>query len=381
MPATTEYDSRERYAHPGDSYEDFETLSKWSVRSGTLTESPIAFTGSQSARLVGENGNGPLIERSVAGEDFSDTEISMAVRTPTPSRIAINIRLVDSSGNWLARSLRQISHRHGDIAWFRTAPGTFTTSGDVFDVHDVDRLQVHVLNASDARAEVLIDDMRLHSKPDKGYIILSWDDGREIYYEDAAPIHDRFDFPVTMAAAPQLVGKDTFMSLGQLEERQRAGDEIVSHATIAFDFHQMSAERLAQTLRQNKTWLVERGFEQAEYIVYPGNNYDGTVLSVAPKYHYAGGMNQAGDVNTTGVYSFDPLVLPRTIGHDLDIAKRVVDNVGRFRNCGILNFHHFDERNTMDVEEYEQLLGYIDQQGDAVEVITIDDLWEMRKRA
>lgn len=378
----TTYNARERFGSPGERYDDFEDLTEWSAFSGLLSASSTAYEGTQSAKLVGKGGEGALIEYAANGEDFTDTEVSLAVRTTTPDNIAVNIRLVDVFGNYAVRSLRKITHVDGDYGWFRTAPGTFTTSGDAFDPSQIGRLQIHMLNASDGRAELLVDDLRTHSKPDKGYIVLSWDDNRRAYYDTAAPINDSHGYPVSMATAPRLVGQgENFMSVNQLTERQKKGDEIVAHASVQLGFEDMTTEELDRTLRQNKKWLHNQGFTGSDTIVYPGNNYDRKVLSAATKYHYMGGMNQSGSLNTTGVYSFDPLVLPRTIGWDLSIAKRVVDNAARFKECGILNFHDFSLKNTMSAADYKKLLAYIEQKGDALEVITLGELWELRKQA
>ncbi len=376
----TTYKSRERYAHPGTSFDDFEDLSKWTALTGDVESNDTSFAGSQSAKLLGENGSNTLIERAADSRDFSDTELSMAVRTTTPSKIAVNVRLVDPFGNQMVRSLRRISQDGDDVAWFRTAPGTFSTSGDAFDITQIERVQVHMLNATTTDATISLDDMRTHPKPDKGYIVLSWDDSRRSYYEDGAPINDEFGFNVTMATAPRLVGGGNFMSVGQLKEREEAGDDICTHGSLATNYTEESGEEIRETMAQNKQWLRNQGFDGANAIVYPGNNYNATVLSEASKYHYIGGMNASGSVNTTGLYSFDPLVLPRTIGNDLSTAKEVVDNVAEFKECGILNFHDFSLNNTMTAGEYEQLLQHIDETGDAIEVITLDELWELRKQ-
>ncbi|MFB6150296.1 MAG: polysaccharide deacetylase [Haloarculaceae archaeon] len=377
----TNFNPRERFGRPGELLDDFEDLSAWSAMSGRLEKSSKSYAGSQSAKLVGQDGSDVLVEYAAGGKDLSDTEVSMALRTTTPDRMAVNIRLVDVFGNSAVRSLRRISHIPSDPAWFRTAPGTFQTSGDALDLSQVQRVQVHLLNPTDKKVEAQIDDLRTHPKPDTGYVVLSWDDNRRAYYEDAAPINDRHGFNVSMATAPRLVGQgERFMTVKQLKERQRAGDEIVAHASVTLGFEDMSGDELDRKLRQNKKWLMNQGFEGGDTIVYPGNNFDATVLSTATNYHYAGGMNQAGDVNNTGVYSFDPLVMSRTIGWDLEIAKNVVDSAATHHNCGILNFHDFSLENTMDVGDYEELLNYIDRKSD-VEVITLGELWEKRKEA
>ena len=377
----TSYRSRERYARPGESFDDFEDISRWTAFSGKLTAGSTSFVGSQSAKLVGKDGNSAVMERAADSKDMSETELSMAVRTTTPDKIAVNVRLVDPFGNELIRSLRRISHDSENVSWFRTAPGTFRSSGEAFDITQIERIQVQMLNATETEARLNVDDMRLHPKPDTGYIVLGWDDNRQNYYDEAAPINDQFGFPVSMATAPRLVGGENFMSVGQLEERQAAGDDIVAHASVSLGFNEMSEDQLREKLRQNKKWLTNQGFDGADSIVYPGNNYNASVLSVGSEFHYLGGMNQSGNVNTTGVHSFDPMVLPRTIANDLPIAKRVVDNVAQFHECGILNFHDFTLDNTMGAAEYEELLTYIDKKGDEVEVITLDELWELRKEA
>ncbi len=58
-------------------------------------------------------------------------------------------------------------------------------------------------------------------------------------------------------------------------------------------------------------------------------------------------------------------------------SLKIVDNVAKYRNCGILNFHDFTNDNTMSASEYKKLLSHIDSTS-GVEVITFSDLWQMR---
>ncbi len=53
-----------------------------------------------------------------------------------------------------------------------------------------------------------------------------------------------------------------------------------------------------------------------------------------------------------------------------------MDLAAEHNQCTILNFHAFDQDNTMPADDYEELLEHIDDAD--VEVITFDDLWEMR---
>jgi peptidoglycan/xylan/chitin deacetylase (PgdA/CDA1 family) len=241
----------------------------------------------------------------------------------------------------------------------------------------INRIQITVYNTGDA--EVWVDDLRTHEKPEKGYVMLCWDDGFNGFYDEASPLHDEYGVNAIQAVVRQWTRsqREDVMSIDQLKERQDAGDQIIAHGTHSH-LAQMDEESLKDNLEMDKNWAVQQGLQGGHYIVFPHNSFDQTVLDVASDYYYAGGFNQSGDVNLTGVTGFDPLVLPRTIGNDLDIAMRCVDLAAEHRQCTVLNFHEFGLDNTIDEDEYEELLQHI-VDTDGVEVIDFDDLWTMRR--
>ncbi|RBI62294.1 polysaccharide deacetylase [halophilic archaeon] len=375
----TAYRSRRRYRSPGESLDAMEALGAWRVRRGSMRPDPgQAFVGAKSAKLVGDGGGHAVVERTLPRRDFSDADVSVALRTTTPDSVAFFVQLLDANGNAAEQQLRSITWDAPDVGWFRTCPGTYVAD-DEFDRSAVTRLRLRLNNASDRRVVAWVDDVRVHPKPDTGYVVFSWDDGKRSYYRNAASAHDEYGFPavLTQPPHPDDAGSKLFMSVDQLRERRDAGDEIVAHGSVQRPFARVSESTLDGILRRNKRWLVDNGFEGADFVVYPGNNYDATALDVVGRYHHMGGMNQAGSVNTTGVHGFDPLVLPRTIGHDLTIAKRLVDRVAAHRNAGILNFHDFASENTMSVADYRALLEHVDRTS-GVEVVTFSDLWRLR---
>ncbi|MFH5801625.1 polysaccharide deacetylase family protein [Haladaptatus sp. CMAA 1911] len=288
--------------------------------------------------------------------------------------------LYDQDDNWVVLELRKVTYRPPDVGWFRTCPGVFKASDTPPDLGNVVRIRLELGSASKNGVQAHVDDMRLHPKPNKGYIVLSWDDGNQNYYDQAAPINDNHGFPavITMPVKPKRAGSSYFMSIEELHERQDKGDEVVVHGSTSSPFAKISAKKLEHILRRNKQWMIDNGFEGADFIVYPGNNYDKTALKTISKYFSMGGMNQSGNVNTTGVYGFDPLVLPRTIGNRLDISKRAVTLAAKYRQCTILNFHNFNSSNTMSPSDYKKLLTHIDSTK-GIEVITFSDLWDMRR--
>ncbi|WP_415379394.1 polysaccharide deacetylase family protein [Halosimplex sp. TS25] len=371
--------SRERYGQPGSSLAPLDGPDEWQTVAGEASASDRGITDAGGVKLVGPGGENASIAKSISPTDLSDRDLSVGIRSTTPREIGFVVRLVDGYGNYAALSLRKLSYQPPDVGWFRTCPGVYATSDQVPDLANVQRVQLVALNASPDDVEVWVDDVRTHPKPDRGYVVLSWDDGRRAYAEEAAPLHRERDLPgvVTMPPTVDHVGQGPFMSRDQFHAISEAGDEVVAHGTTGRTFSTVSAERLDEMLARKKRWLLANDFDGSDFVVYPGNNFDATSLDVTDRYFQMGGMNQAGDVNTTGVNGFDPLVLPRTIGHDLEVAKTVVDRAAVHRNCGILNFHHFGTDNTMDPGEYERLLDYV-VETDGVEAITFSDLWSMR---
>lgn len=371
----TSFLSREEYAQPGDLFDDFEDESLWTAQSGEMDfDDETAYEGSQSMHLSAEDGENIVVERSVEDVDMTDRDISFQMYTPTPRNFAIYIEFEDIYGSTVNHQLRDITYRQNAVDWFRTCPGVFNIDVIAPEMDELGRMRLVVLNNSGT--DVWIDDMRTHEKPDKGYVVLSWDDGFVEFYEDAAPIHEEFDYPAVQAAIPGYTG-DAYMSVDQMLERQDEGDEIVMHGTHD-PIHELEREDMEQRLENDKQWFINAGLEGGEYIIYPHNSFNATSLELKNHYHYAGGCNQSGDVNTTGVHGFDPLVLPRTIGGDLDTCKRAVDMAAAGRNCTILNFHRWQNDNTVSEEEYGELLEYIAEKGDEIEVITLDDLWKLR---
>ncbi|SEQ54899.1 polysaccharide deacetylase family protein [Natrinema salaciae] len=374
----TEFNSREQYRQPGDSFDDFSDLDAWTVGQGSgEADGEVAFDGEQSFKLQSNGSENIMAQRDLQGEDLTGLDLSLAVRTSTPMNITVNLRLVDQFGGEKVYSLRDITYRSPDIGWFRSSPGVFQQDEVEPSLDYLDRLEVHVLH-SESEAEVWIDDLRTHEMADQGYVMLSWDDGTLDYYETASPLHDEYGFSTVQAPVPRWVerGDDGTMSVSQLKERQEAGDQIVVHGTHSPIAELDDADTIAERLSRDKQWYIDNGFEGANYIVHPHNSFDKTSLKQAANYHYCGGFNQAGNVNTTSVYGFDPLVLPRTIGHDLEISKRCVDVAAKHNQCTILNFHTFEAKNTMPADDYEALLEHIDSAD--VEVITFDGLWKLR---
>ncbi|MFU8866939.1 polysaccharide deacetylase family protein [Natronococcus sp.] len=379
LQVETEYNSREEFRQPGEQLNDFETGDDWTVLEGEAEmDDEFSFDGDQSIRLMAEDEDNAAVGTELdEATDMENLDLSVAVQTTTPHNIALEIQLRDIYGGYASYMVPSVSYGDENPGWFRMCPGFADESTTPVEQDAIDEIRLVVHNTGD-EAEVWFDDLRTHEKPDQGYVILNWDDGFEDFYEPAGELHDEYDVNAVLAVVRQWTRdqREGIMTINQLEERQEAGDQIIAHGTHT-QFTDLSDEELDDTLRTDKNWAVNAELEGGHYIVFPHNDFDQRVLDIASNYYYAGGFNQAGSPNLTGVHGFDPLVLPRTIGHDLDIAMQCVDAAAQHNQCTILNFHQFELDNTMDLDDYEELLEYINESD--VEVIDFDDLWTMRR--
>ncbi|NKE34532.1 polysaccharide deacetylase family protein [Natronococcus sp. JC468] len=380
LTVETEYNSREEFRQPGDQLDDFESADDWELLQGQAeVDEDVTFEGDQSLRLMAENeGNVAVATDLDEATDMEDLDVSLAVRTTTPADIALEIQLRDIYGGHASYSLREITYGTDNVGWFRICPGFFSESTTPVEQNSIEEIRIIVHNTG-AEAEVWVDDLRTHEKPDQGYVILNWDDGYQDFYDPAASLHDEYDVTAVASVVRQWVRgqREGIMTIDQLQERQEAGDQIVAHGTHT-QLTELSDSELEDTLNTDKNWAVNAELEGGNYLVFPHNNFDARVLDVATNYYYAGGFNQSGSPNLTGVHGFDPMVLPRTIGYDLDTAMTCVDIAAEHRQCTVLNFHQFELENTMGVDDYEELLQYI-ADTDGVEAIDFDDLWTMRR--
>jgi len=387
----TDYNSREKFGEPGTSFDDFEDASKWTAIQKTVTpDSSLSFNGTQSLKLSTDSSKAVVAERRLDSPlDISKHDVSFAFRTENPRNVAFIVSMLDPNGNRAVLELRRVTEQAPDVGWFRTCPGVWEVSDTHPDFSNIVRIKLILNCTRKDGVQAHVDDMRLSPKPEKGYAILSWDDGDQNYYDQGAPINDKHGFPavITMPTVPGRNKEPFYMTLDEYHERQKKGDEVVIHGavrvkkgggTVNQEFGKISPKELTHILRRNKQWMIDNGLNGADFVVYPGNNYDKTALDIINKYCYMGGFNQSANVNTTGVYGFDPLVLPRTQGVHLDKSKRAVTLAAKYRQCTILNFHNFNSHNTMSRSDYKKLLTHIDTTK-GIEVITFSDLWDMRR--
>lgn len=100
-PLHRPFNSRSHWEFSGWLKDNFEDLSDWDTVSGSVeADTDEVYLADQSARLSASDGPA-MIEHSVEGADFSDTDVSLALALNEPDSTNIEVLLHDSAGAYV----------------------------------------------------------------------------------------------------------------------------------------------------------------------------------------------------------------------------------------------------------------------------------------
>lgn len=375
---TQSSESRTNPGGPGRQLEAFEDLSEFSTSSGALTaDTDTQYVGSQSAKLTLEGGEDVSGARPVS-VDMDGTLPSIAVRLSNPADVTFY--LIASAPDY---SNRVVYQQTGfDIQeptnWFRLSPGVSPESSGSPDLSDVRTLRYKFITHSDETIDCWIDDLRAVPTPDRGKLVLQWDDSRDDYYSKAFDDVEQYSYPMSHATITGQVGDDGRMTLDEMREIQRAGGEIGSHTHGNIDVSEHSLSTVRDEVAQSRQWLNEHDFD-GDFIVWPHVNFTGEHIDIAEEhFSFAGSNSQADEHNFQGP-GFDPMVYTRLIGYDLETMKRFTARLDEHNGIGVINLHGYRDDNTVDRSEFQEFLEYVDANHVAtggVDVVTFQELAE-----
>lgn len=372
-PLAVEYDARRRFGCRGDLLDGFEDLSVWETYAGRLdaTGPERAYAGTQSAELTAAAGDGRawVYREFDSPLDLSDRDLSLAVRLDAPESESVVVQVlapdrenqfVLSKGVWSA-------------GWLRVDLGPSAVKGDP-DLSEVREIRIQLPVGEGAEGRLLVDALRTTPKPDRGAVMLTFDDNHRTQYDTAFPVMERYGVPGTVGVIHRAVDYATTMSLAEMRELQSAGWDMASHPQLERSFRQLSPEESRSAFRESKRWLVDEGFEDgARFLVWPFGKYDADAVETAARYHYLG---FAGGGCPVGTGVTDPLLVSRVTGDDPDRTTAMIDLAERYNLLTVVRLH------TIGVgdDKYVSTAGFeriVEHLADAdVDAVTPSDLWD-----
>ncbi|WP_254761929.1 polysaccharide deacetylase family protein [Natrinema marinum] len=331
-----------------ETVDDFEELAAWEAVGGTLSPAPDrAVVGSQSGRLeIPASESSSRLTREFASP-FDWSTAAPGVAVASADLVVPWLRLVDVEGNW-ADFRRGVK---GGLPLMRYNFGVEERS-DGFDPSAVEAVHLLVWTGEGTAGTVWFDDLHVVPRPDRGKVMIQFDDSHVTDYTEALPILEEYGYPAvsfvtTGYVDDGVVGGDPRLSTEQVRELHDAGWCIANHTVSHPDLPSLSRAEQAAEIRGGKEWLRERGFDDgADYFAYPFGAYEPTTLEVVAAHHdlaWGGGPPAQG-------YVANSRLAPRIGNPSAKRARAAIERAASIPGITSLFFHRLEGESLEDFE-------------------------------
>ena len=186
----------------GEPTDVFEDIQEWSASGDITSDTDYHFTTSQSLAYEGESGS---IFREFQREplDLSGKDLSLAGYfqhdVDSVSSFYVIAEAPDQANRivWRARYFPT-------TGWERFDLTPVATDGDP-DRSDIRKLELDGEHPYGDTTVFNVDDLRLHPRPERGKIVLLFEDCRRIHYDEYRHVLAEYDYPATEAVHQELV--------------------------------------------------------------------------------------------------------------------------------------------------------------------------------
>ncbi|WP_415379376.1 polysaccharide deacetylase family protein [Halosimplex sp. TS25] len=358
----------------GEQLENFERFDRWFVLSdqGELSaETSDPYHGSQSARVESQSGDafGGIYTAFDEPQDFSDRNLSLAVKVSKPDIAKISVALLAPDRGNMVRMMRTMPGPTD--RWVRVDFGTTTVERepDLSKVQEI-RIVCRRRGGVDEPVEFAVDDLRAVDRPKKGRVMLTFDDAHESHYERAFPAMQEYGMAGVEGVIAAAVDNKDRLDVGMMRRMRDDGWDMASHpVTRGRLLTEFSEAKQKQRIEDNKRFLDRNGFrEGARHFLTPQNMVGPNTYDIVREHHESlftfGGMPNG--LSPTTTYNFG-----RINGTDPSTVQQYVDYAEQYGQLVVLN-HHAIGPEGISESDFRATLEYVDQAD--VEVVTASDL-------
>ncbi|WP_404342071.1 polysaccharide deacetylase family protein [Pseudoalteromonas mariniglutinosa] len=186
-----------------------------------------------------------------------------------------------------------------------TLPAVTSVSSETFTEH-MDYLKEHKFNV--IALNELIDALQAgRTLPDKT-VAITFDDGYNNNYQQAAPILEKFAFPYTIFVNPKLIdeGKNYVMSWSQLKELANKGALISNHSGQHDYLHikrdgesdAQWQQRIKQDIVSSQQRIKEEIGHDYKYLAYPYGEFNNQLQKLVKELGFVGIGQHSGALNS-----------------------------------------------------------------------------------
>lgn len=365
----------ERYVLENTSViDDFEDLEPWEAMNGELeADTETTFQGSQAMRITAPEADGFGWAGRDVDWDLDDKTLSLALNVASPvDNVIMVVRIIAPDTNNVVKMGELLRVREGQD-WIRLDLATRDFSGSP-DLSNVQRVEIG-MRAADGEVDFTVDDLRSVPRPDKGYVVLTFDDSLESHYTEAFKKMQEYEMPGNVGVITGEVGSEGSLTVEQMNEMRDAGWEFASHATRNASLTSLPTQEMWLAINDASDWLDSNGFTTGnESFVYPHGSFDKEIVDFVRRKH-AMGFRYMDPLSAASGRITDPLTIGRGDGsYNLDHSKTMVNYAEHFHNITVLAFHGIKSEGglSMSTTDFSELIDYIERRD--VEVITYSDI-------
>jgi peptidoglycan/xylan/chitin deacetylase (PgdA/CDA1 family) len=376
---TTEGGNNQTPSGP-QTFDGFEKLGAWSAvdGQGNLKKSTkMKYEGSQSAHVVGSKQTKQgMIHRVNFGSkpaDFSNKNLSLAFKCTSHDFVKIGVQLYAPDRGHIVEMKRTLYGPKGK--WVRVNLGVTSA----MDPKKVDLSQVYEIRIigrstdpnTKTPVEFYVDDLKTVPAPDKGMVMLTFDDGLESQYTKAFKKMQKYGFSGVDAIITDAVFTDGFLNRTQMNEMVKNGWDMICHPnTQATPMNKRPKAEQEKLMKESQQWLKRYGYDGHKYMAVPKNVVGPNTFELAQKY-FDVTLSFGASPNAIPAITKDT-ILSRMGTSDFKSVKQKIDRAARYKQLSPLLFHRIGGQDGIPEKKFENILKYIKNQN--VEVVTLTDL-------
>jgi len=358
--------------------------------------------GMPSLRMTSTNGRAAGAECALGAPPAKLLQADVYVEDPA-SCSQMEMLLTSNGTGWLAKVTKKISFKTG---WNRLqfSINDCVVQGTGMTLNDWDRVtkvRLYFISKPGAKASIWVGPIQWLRT--KAAITFTFDDGRTGCHTNAMPILATYDWAATLYCVTDGVGKRTYrladsddvidpLTLDQLHSLQDNGWDIASHCVTHRDLIKATTAQKQYEMEASKEWLVKNGFSQgARFFATPYGHRDAETQVIASTLY-----ENLRDASISIGFE-TPLSMDWGVDTRYQLRTQTVETQSRttpqkFQNWVdravgsgtwlILVCHAVDNPSGwLDPDLFRKYLQILDSRRDQIDVVTMSQYWDRRKRA
>ncbi len=335
--------------------QEWAKLDKYGKRAGTTND---VAEGKGALKLTADKSEpyvGVYKAMGQGGADFSGKNFSAAVKVKSPQVAKLTLELYAPDRGHPIEMTRTFTGPTD--RWMRV---DFGTTGEERDprLKQVQEMRLVARGRDEGqKVEMLVDDLRVANRPDKGYVFLTFDDSHITHYTKAYKMMQQYGFPGVEGVIPQTIYKDGRLETSQLRKMRDAGWDVASHPYVGNKpLPEFSKSEQKKKIKNTKQWLDNHGFTNGSRVfITPKNLMGKHTWDLVNEYHDAA-FRFGG--SPTGLPMTGPHNIGRINGESVETAKKMIDFAGKYKQSIGLMYHVIGEDGISE-QDFRATLDYI----------------------